>query len=167
MKSKVYLGLGSNIGDRLLNLKIALNMLKEKDIRVLKISSVYETSPVDYLEQPDFLNIVVEAATSLKPEKTLESIREIESSLGRKREIGKGPRAIDIDILLYNKAEIRTADLTIPHPRMLERSFVIVPLLEIAPDVKLPSGELVRRSFKGLSVNSTEIRKTGKDEDLL
>lgn len=167
MKSKVYFGLGSNTGDRLSNLKKALNLLKEKDIEVSKISSVYESSPVDYLEQPDFLNIVVEAETSVEPGKTLELIREIENLLGRKREIEKGPRIIDIDILLYNKAEIRTADLTVPHPKMLERSFVIVPLLEIAPDVKLPSGELVRRSFKGLSINPTELRKIGKDEDLL
>lgn len=165
MKSKVYLGLGSNVGVRLSNLKKALNLLKKKDINVLETSSVYESKPVDYLEQPNFLNIVVEAETHLKPGEILESIREIEHSLGRKREIEKGPRTIDIDILLYDDTEVRSAELTIPHPKMLERIFVVVPLLEIAPDVKLPSGKLVRRSLKGLSVNEAEIRKIGKDED--
>lgn len=166
MKSKVYLGLGSNIADRLSNLKRALSLLRKRDINILKTSSVYESSPVDYLEQSDFLNIVVEVETALEPGEILESIREIENSLGREREIKKGPRTIDIDILLYDDAEIRSAELTIPHPRMFERSFVIVPLLEVAPDVKLPSGELVRRSLKGFSVNEAEIRKILKDEDL-
>ncbi len=113
-----YLGLGSNLGDREANLRAAIERLRTPDLRVLRISPVYETEPVDYTEQRWFLNLVVEAETDLFPMQLLARVASIERALGRVRVVPKGPRTIDIDILLYGKAVIRSAALEIPHPRM-------------------------------------------------
>ena len=134
-----YLSLGSNLGDRPENLRAAIAALAEADVRVNKISSFYETEPVDYLDQPWFLNCVLEAETSLTPMDLLHALRRIESQLGSKKEFAKGPRLLDMDILLYDDLSIELPELQIPHPRMLQRNFVLVPLAEIAPELHHPS----------------------------
>jgi 2-amino-4-hydroxy-6-hydroxymethyldihydropteridine diphosphokinase len=135
----VYLSLGSNVGDRDSNLSAAIAALTPNGIQVKRVSSIYETEPVDFLDQPWFLNCVVEAETELQPHALLQSLRAIESYLGSQKEFAKGPRKLDLDILLYNSQTIATPDLQIPHPRMLERRFVLTPLAEIAPQIKHPS----------------------------
>jgi 2-amino-4-hydroxy-6-hydroxymethyldihydropteridine diphosphokinase len=135
---RVYLALGSNLGDREANLRTAIRKLHGPDLQVCRISSVYETAAVYYLEQPDFLNCVVEADTDLLPMRLLRRVSSIERSMGRKRAIPKGPRNIDIDILLHGSAVIDTPDLKVPHPRMAERRFVLEPLAELAPDLRHP-----------------------------
>jgi 2-amino-4-hydroxy-6-hydroxymethyldihydropteridine diphosphokinase len=135
----IYLSLGSNIGDRLANLGSAIDALAAAPVRVRNISAIYETEPVDYLDQPWFLNCVVEAETALDPFDLLQALRGIETQMGTKKEIPKGPRLIDLDILLYNSATISTPELQIPHPRMLLRRFVLAPLSEIAPNLTHPS----------------------------
>jgi len=130
---RVFLGLGSNLGDRLSHLREALSHLEERGILVEKASSVYRTAPWGLEEQPDFLNMVVMAATSLSPRELLEACQEVEREMGRERRQRWGPRNIDVDILLYDDIVVDEEDLVIPHPRMVERDFVIVPLLEIWP----------------------------------
>jgi len=134
----VYLGLGSNIGDRERNLSAALGRLAAPDLRIVRTSSAYETEPVEYTEQRIFLNLVVEADTDLFPMQLLWRVGKIERALGRVRDIPKGPRTIDIDILLYGKAVVRSQALEIPHPRMAERRFVLAPLAELVPGLRHP-----------------------------
>jgi len=135
----VYLSLGSNLGERAGNLRAAIATLAGVGVRVTKVSSLYETEPVDYLEQPWFLNCVVEAETSLPPLDLLHALRGIEARLGSQKEFAKGPRLLDMDILLYGEETIESRQLQIPHPRMLRRNFVLAPLAEIAPKLKHPS----------------------------
>jgi 2-amino-4-hydroxy-6-hydroxymethyldihydropteridine diphosphokinase len=129
----VYFSLGSNLGDREANLSAALERLQIK-----RVSPIYETEPVDYTTQPFFLNVVAEAETELMPMQLLARTQRIERELGRVRGIPKGPRAIDIDILLYGNSVIRTARLEVPHPRFHERRFVLVPFADLAPDLRHP-----------------------------
>ena len=131
-----YLSLGSNLGDRAQNLRAAIEALAGAGVSVKKVSSFYETEPVDYLDQPWFLNCVVEAETSLAPLDLLHALRGIESLLGSKKEFAKGPRLLDMDILLYGDETIDLPELQIPHPRMLQRNFVLAPLAEIAPELR-------------------------------
>lgn len=133
---KVYLGIGSNLGNRQSNLDRAIEMLSER-MKVSHVSSVYDTEPLDNPDQPRFLNIVAEVATRLSPEGLLTLARGIESKMGRTSKTGQ-PRVIDIDILLYADLVMDTPELTIPHPRMTQRAFVLVPLAEIAPDLVHP-----------------------------
>lgn len=133
-----YLALGSNIGDREANLREALRRLEAEDLRVTRKSSLYETAPRDILDQPWFLNAVVEIETALFPMQLLARIRKVESEMGRRRVTPKGPRNIDIDILFYGRTVIATPDLEVPHPRIAERAFVLEPLAEIAPDFRHP-----------------------------
>jgi 2-amino-4-hydroxy-6-hydroxymethyldihydropteridine diphosphokinase len=135
----VFLSLGANLGDREANLHAAIAALEGIGVLVKKVSSFYETEPVDYLEQPWFLNCVVEGETDVPALELLRALREIERKMGSKKEIAKGPRLIDIDILLYGDRTIATEELQVPHPRMLNRKFVLEPLAEIAPEVKHPS----------------------------
>ena len=135
----VYLSLGSNVGDREANLRAAIAVLPPAGVRLKQVSSIYETEPVDYLAQPWFLNCVVEAETQLDPLMLLQVLHSVESQLGSKKEFAKGPRKIDLDILLYNSETIDTPDLQIPHPRMLLRRFVLAPLAEIVPHLQHPS----------------------------
>lgn len=128
----VYLALGSNLGNRQKNLSEALQRLCGV-VDLHKISSVYETEPVGYLDQPRFLNMVCYGQTSSSPDGLLRSIKTIEKALGRQPSFPNAPRPIDIDILLYDNLRLETEHLTIPHPRMSERAFVLVPLVEIAP----------------------------------
>jgi 2-amino-4-hydroxy-6-hydroxymethyldihydropteridine diphosphokinase len=134
----VYLGLGSNIGDRESNLRVAIDNLGPASILPLRESPVYETEPVGYARQRWFLNMIVEAETALFPLQLLTRIGKIERALGRVRTIRNGPRTIDIDILLYGNAVLRTPRLEIPHPRMRERRFVLEPLACLVPDLRHP-----------------------------
>ena len=151
-----YISLGSNIGDRLVFLQEAVGLLNEtKQIEVLKVSSVYETAPVGYVDQAAFLNIVVELKTVFTPHELLSKCNEIEDLLGRKRVVRWGPRTVDLDILLYNEENMKTEDLIIPHPRMGERGFVLVPLMElnsnlIDPRTKQAFSNLVHDQKEGV-----------------
>jgi len=137
--NKVYIALGTNIEPRDMHLSEALNLLEaHESIAIQKRSSIYQTAPVGYLEQEDFLNMVIDMQTLLEPIDLLNYCQEIEMKLGREREIRFGPRTIDLDILLYNEENITGDRLVLPHPRMLERAFVLVPLAELAPEVILP-----------------------------
>ncbi|MFB5284844.1 2-amino-4-hydroxy-6-hydroxymethyldihydropteridine diphosphokinase [Peribacillus sp. Hz7] len=140
MENIAYLSIGSNIGNRLATFHEALRLLdSNKLVKVVSSSSLYETDPVGYTDQDCFLNAVIKVFTSLSPEELLQTCLSIETKLGRKREIRWGPRTLDLDILLYNQENIETESLSVPHPRMQERAFVIVPLLELDPDIKLPN----------------------------
>ncbi|KJS85290.1 MAG: 2-amino-4-hydroxy-6-hydroxymethyldihydropteridine pyrophosphokinase [Peptococcaceae bacterium BICA1-8] len=136
--AKAYLGLGSNLGNKKTNLTTCLELLyKNPFIEVLKISSFYETEPIGFKEQDWFLNAVVELETSVDPYRLLSFCQSIEDQLQRKRLIRWGPRTMDVDILLYENFSSEDPILTIPHPRMTERAFVLVPLAEIEPDLKI------------------------------
>ncbi|HYP09432.1 MAG TPA: 2-amino-4-hydroxy-6-hydroxymethyldihydropteridine diphosphokinase [Bryobacteraceae bacterium] len=135
---KVYLALGSNLGDRQSNLQVAVDRLHRPDLLVRQLSSLYESAAVDFVQQPDFLNCVVEAETSLMPMRLLKRVQAIEREMGRRRAIPKGPRNIDIDILLHGHSVMNIAQLQIPHPSMGERRFVLEPLAELAPDLRHP-----------------------------
>lgn len=137
---RVFLSLGSNLGDREANLERAVDMLGANAIAVVRRSPLYETAPVGKTDQPAFYNMVVEARTSLPPRALLERAQAIESALGPPRTEHWGPRTIDIDILLYGGLTVAELDLTIPHPQMRKRAFVLVPLAAIAPDLALPDG---------------------------
>ncbi len=133
-----FLALGANVGDREGNLRDALQQLESEELRVVQRSSLYETAPQEVLDQPWFLNAVVEVKTSLFPLQLLARIRQAERDMGRRRVTPKGPRNIDIDILFYGRSVIATAELEVPHPRMAQRRFVLEPLAEIAPDFRHP-----------------------------
>ena len=135
--ASVYLGLGTNLGDRMENLRKALAMLA-RDMLVKDISSVYETEPVGYTDQPQFLNLACRAETELSPEEVFSTVKNIERTLGRTPTFPNGPRIIDIDILFYNDHVIETDSFTIPHPRLHERTFVLIPLADIAPNLMHP-----------------------------
>jgi 2-amino-4-hydroxy-6-hydroxymethyldihydropteridine diphosphokinase len=143
----VYLSLGSNLGNREENLARANKALEAHGFSTAAVSSLYETSPQDVIDQPWFLNQCVGGSTQLSPEQLLAAIREIELSLGRDRgnTLVGGPRTLDVDVLIYGDLVSREPDLWIPHPRLLQRRFVLEPLLEIAPDLIHPqSGRPIR-----------------------
>ncbi len=144
----VYLGLGSNLGNRQDNLDKALGFLSQR-LRVEKISSVYETEPIGNINQPRFLNLACQAYTKLVPTELLTLAKGIESKLGRTFNKPNAPRPIDIDILFYGAQVIETPELVIPHPRLTERAFVLIPLAEIIPDLVHPvSGKIVKELLK-------------------
>jgi len=134
---RIYLALGSNLGDRMGNLKSAVESLSQKMI-IKKVSSVYETEPVYYREQPLYLNAVLSAVTELEPSALLRFVKGIESDLGRQPSFRNAPRLIDIDILFYGNKVVQTEELTIPHPGIEERAFVLATLAEIAPELVHP-----------------------------
>jgi 2-amino-4-hydroxy-6-hydroxymethyldihydropteridine diphosphokinase len=141
--STVYLSLGSNLGDRAGNIARAIALLDERSVRVMRRSSLYETEPMDVRDGGWFLNCAVEAKTELPPAELMKALLEIERSLGRERLAhgATGPkesRTIDIDILLYGSSAVHAPQIKIPHPRMAERRFVLVPLAEIAPQARHP-----------------------------
>lgn len=144
-----YLGLGSNLGDRQGNLSQAIERLSRR-VRLERVSSLYETEPVGYLAQPRFLNAACRVSTDLSSWELLALAKEIEAGLGRVPGFPNAPRQIDIDILFYGDQVIETTELTVPHPRLAERAFVLIPLAEIAPELVHPQtghriGELVAR----------------------
>jgi 2-amino-4-hydroxy-6-hydroxymethyldihydropteridine diphosphokinase len=134
----VYLGLGSNIGEREVMLRSALDALNGPDLRLLRASGLYETEPVSLREQPWFLNLVAEFETELKPLDLLSRAQRVERELGRERSIPNGPRSIDIDILLYGDVVMKTVEVEIPHPRYTERRFTLAPLAELNPELRDP-----------------------------
>src|SRR6267143_5085193 len=135
----VYLSLGSNVGERKENLRAAIRALRDADVRVTRVSSFYETEPVDFLEQAWFLNCAVEGETVVPALELLRALRGIELQMGSRKLVAKGPRLIDMDILLYGSETMDTPELRVPHPRMHLRRFVLVPLAEIAPKLQHPS----------------------------
>ena len=143
----VYLGLGSNVGDREGWLQSAVDLLHSRDLRIRRISPAYETEPQGRRNQRWFLNAVAETETELFPLQLLRRIGKIEKELGRKRLAENAPRTIDIDILFYGSAVVSTATLEIPHPRLRERRFVLAPLADLAPDLRDP---VTRRTIREL-----------------
>ncbi|MGB6777234.1 MAG: 2-amino-4-hydroxy-6-hydroxymethyldihydropteridine diphosphokinase [Planococcus citreus] len=137
--NEVYLSLGSNLGDRKAQLQEAVRLLQSNpSISNMKMSSIYETAPVGYLDQHAFLNLVIRLETSLSPLELLDICQEIEQALHRERLVRWGPRTVDLDVLLYGQEQLATERLTVPHPHMYERAFVLVPLQELMPSLILP-----------------------------
>ena len=153
-----YLGLGSNLGDRLANLQGAADRLADEDGVALEASSrVWETSPVGGPPQPDFLNAVLRVRTELAPGDLLAACARVEAALGRERRERWGPRTIDVDVLLFDEAVVDEADLVVPHPRLVERAFVVLPLLELDAEATLPDGtRLVDLRLDGSDVRPVE-----------
>src|SRR5271154_3734 len=136
--NNIYLSFGSNIGDRAENIVHAIEALPLEGVRVVKQSSLYETEPVELRAQDWFLNCVAEVETNLGPQELMQVLLKIERSMGRERLVPKGPRIIDIDVLLFGQAIVKAPQLEIPHPCMAGRRFVLAPLAEIVPDVTHP-----------------------------
>jgi 2-amino-4-hydroxy-6-hydroxymethyldihydropteridine diphosphokinase len=151
---KAYLSAGSNLGDRKANIDYSVRRLQESNV-VIRVSSFFETEPVGFLDQPWFLNVVIELDTGLTPHQLLEICREIEASCGRIRSFPNAPRTLDLDILLYGNIVLNEDRLVIPHPRMTERRFVLEPLAQIAPALVHPvSGETIQSLFDACPDNS-------------
>jgi 2-amino-4-hydroxy-6-hydroxymethyldihydropteridine diphosphokinase len=147
-----YLGLGSNLGDRLGQLRAAIELLAERGVEVDAVSSAYETEPVgEILEQPDFLNAVVRIRTELGPESLLDLCKEIELERGRLLDAPRhAPRPLDVDLLLLGDLELSSGRLTLPHPQVTSRRFVLMPLLELDPELSLPDGTGLADALAGL-----------------
>ena len=155
----VYLSLGSNVGDRMANLDMAIAALSASGAQVQRVSSIYETEPVDYLDQAWFLNCVVAGKTELSALELLRGLRGIETGMGSKKLIAKGPRLIDIDILLYGEKMIDSPELQVPHPRMTQRRFVLAPLDEIAPELRHPLWRGTVRELLAETSNDSQVRR--------
>lgn len=157
MASPLYLALGTNLGDREANLQAARDALAAR-VRLIRESSIYETPPWGYIDQPEFLNQVVEVDSVLKPLPLLHFLKEIEAEMGREATFRNGPRLIDLDILFYGQAIIDGQVLKVPHPRLQERAFVLVPLDQIAPDFVHP---VLKKTIHGLlqGVNREGIKR--------
>lgn len=147
-----YLGLGSNVGDRAEHLRAAIELLGERGVVVEAISSTYETEPVgEVLEQPDFLNAVIRVRTALAPEPLLDVCKEVEAARGRAFEAPRhSPRPLDVDLLLLGDLELSTERLTLPHPEVTSRRFVLAPLLELDPGLSLPDGTRLAAALAAL-----------------
>lgn len=161
---RYFLSLGSNLGDKEKNITDALALLQKHGVEILKISSLYETQPVDFPSQPWFYNQLVKIRTKAQPEALLKLARKIEQKMGRKRRVKKGPRIIDIDIVLAEGYVIHKKELKIPHPRMEKRNFVLLPLVEISPETVHP---VLKESMKTLweKSNDQSIVKQIKKEE--
>jgi 2-amino-4-hydroxy-6-hydroxymethyldihydropteridine diphosphokinase len=147
-----YLGLGSNVGDRAAHLRAAIELLRERGVEVEAVSSTYETEPVgEVLDQPDFLNAAIRIRTALEPQELLEVCKAIEVERGRMLAASRhSPRPLDIDLLLLGDLELSTDRLTLPHPEVTSRRFVLAPLLELDPDLTLPDGTRLKDALASL-----------------
>ncbi len=144
--SLAYIGLGSNLGDRVGHLSRAIKELDQSEgIMIRQVSAFYETDPVGVTDQPDFINAVAEIETTLTPRDLLKTTKTIEARQKRNRDVRWGPRTLDLDILLYDDQHIDEADLKLPHPEVRNRAFVLVPLAEIAPDLLVPGAKQVKQ----------------------
>jgi len=135
--ARVFLSIGSNLGDRAKNIKKAISLLKQEGIKIERLAKIIQTKPVGGPQQPLFLNTALKAKTDLSPHKLLKKLKKIEKAMGRKPAVRFGPRVIDLDILLYNNLTFKTKTLTIPHPRMWQREFVLEPLRSLISSVRL------------------------------
>lgn len=165
--TRFFVSLGANVGDRFRSLKKALKMIRQLEgVRLDSFSSVYETDPVGYVDQPAFLNMVAGGETTLSADELLSAVLEIERKLGRKRDIRWGPRTIDIDLLIYGEERRNEEHLELPHPRMKERLFVLVPFAEIAPTQLVPLGTTYKTTTQLLEkVNDKSGVRKWKDID--
>jgi len=161
MHKLVYLSLGSNIGDREANLRTAISELGEIG-NVVAVSSFYETEPVELTAQPWFLNCAVKFETEKMPRQLISAILNLEQSMGRQRKQKKGPRTIDIDVLLFGSSIIEIPSLTVPHPRLHERRFVLEPLAEIAPDARHPVFKRTVRELRDALPAGQTVKKLAK-----
>jgi len=159
----VYISLGSNLGDRTANLRTAIGRLCELG-NLVAVSSFYETEPVEVTDQPWFLNCAVGLKTELTPRQFLSKLLKIERQMGRRRLRPKGPRTIDIDILLFGNSIVQTPQLNVPHPAMHQRRFVLQPFSEIAPDVRHPVFKRkISELLEALPGSSGQVKKQGKN----
>jgi 2-amino-4-hydroxy-6-hydroxymethyldihydropteridine diphosphokinase len=159
----IYLGLGSNIGDREAQLRSAVDELKERDVTAWKSASLYWTQPRDVEDQPWFLNTVIEVRTLLEPERLMEACLDVEKKAGRVRNLPRGPRSLDIDILIYKDRIVDTPHLSIPHPRFRQRRFVLAPLAELAPDLADPVSGLTMTQLLDLCPDEGVVRREEKE----
>lgn len=163
-KVTAYIGLGSNLGDRGENLRQAIGLLKvSRAVQLKRVAPLYRTAPVGVTGQPEFFNTVAEITTSLSPRQLLARLLEIEQQLGRVRESRWGPRIIDLDLLLYDDLTINEPDLQVPHPRLTERAFAVVPLAALAPNLSLPGGLALAALAEELQKSQFIERVTGVD----
>ena len=158
--TKAYVALGSNLGDRAGNLLLAVRGMMEAALCVTRVSSIYETAPVSEIEQPPFLNMVVEIGNSLPtPEQMMARLLRIEYALGRTREVKDGPRTIDLDLLIYGEVKSDTEFLRLPHPRLHERRFVLEPLVEVAPHLMHPTLKLSAAELLGTVEDASAVKR--------
>jgi len=157
-----YLGLGSNVGDRAAHLRAAIELLGERGVEVEAISSTYETEPVgEVLDQPDFLNAAIRISTELGPEELLDACKRVEAERGRALDAARhSPRPLDVDLLLLGDLELATGRLTLPHPEVTSRRFVLAPLLELDPHLTLPDGTSLAAALAGLGAGQ-RVRRLG------
>jgi 2-amino-4-hydroxy-6-hydroxymethyldihydropteridine diphosphokinase len=160
-----YLGLGSNVGDRDAHLRAAVAALRESGVAVEAVSSSYETEPVgEVLDQPDFLNAAVQIGTGLDPERLLGLCKEIEAARGRRPDAPRhSPRPLDVDLLLLGDLELSSERLTVPHPQLTTRRFVLVPLLELDPELTLPDGTRLADALAALPPGGERVEKLPPD----
>ncbi|UOE94216.1 2-amino-4-hydroxy-6-hydroxymethyldihydropteridine diphosphokinase [Alkalihalobacillus sp. LMS39] len=172
MDNIVYIGLGSNVGDRESHLRFGVSALEQdQNCKVVETSSIYETAPVGYIDQGPFLNMVVVIKTTFKADEVLSLLLNIEKRAKRSREIRWGPRTLDLDILLYNQENIKMDVLQVPHPRMAERAFVIVPLHEVNPNLYLSNKEQTVEQIYGFLPDKEGVkiwrRRNGEEKSVL
>jgi 2-amino-4-hydroxy-6-hydroxymethyldihydropteridine diphosphokinase len=159
MHSVAYIGLGSNLNHPLKNIEFAIGALAQiAESSLISVSSLYQTAPVGFLAQPDFINAAAKLETGLLPQELLAQLQAIEQCAGRTRNGKKNqPRTLDLDLLLFDQQELCTPDLVIPHPRMQDRAFVLVPLFEIAPDLVIPPGIALKDWLERLPQSSSKV----------